>query len=118
MSRSERRPRHEGRRRVSLRGGERRDYSPPRTAWGLSLKLALSLLIGAMLVAGSAEAATWRWSYQGEGVAASGTFVTTDEPNADGFYEITGIKGEANGVAITGLQAPGTSIPGNDGYPV
>ena len=70
------------------------------------MKLALSLLIGAMLVAGSAEAATWRWSYQGEGVAASGTFVTTDEPNADGFYEITGIKGEANGVAIRYLDRP------------
>ena len=26
--------------------------------------------------------------------------------------------GEANGVAITGLQKPGTSIPGNEGYPV
>ena len=32
--------------------------------------------------------------------------------------QITGIKGEMNGVAITGLQPPGTSIPGNDGYPV
>ena len=41
-----------------------------------------------------------------------------DTPNADGFYEITGIKGETNGVAITGLHQPGTSIPGNDGYPV
>ena len=60
----------------------------------------------------------WRWSYQGEGVTASGVFTTKDTPNADGFYEITGIKGEANGVAITGLQPAGTSIPGNDGYPV
>jgi hypothetical protein len=82
------------------------------------VKLALILLIGATLPAPCAEAATWRWSYSGEGVAASGTFITKDEPNADGFYEITGIKGEANGVAIAGLQAPGTSIPGNDGYPV
>jgi hypothetical protein len=82
------------------------------------VKLALSLLIGAMLVAQSAEALEWRWSYQGEGVAASGAFTTKDTPNADGFFEITGIKGEANGVAITALQPPGTSIPGNDGYPV
>jgi hypothetical protein len=82
------------------------------------LKLALSLLIGASLVAESAEALEWRWSYQGEGVTASGTFTTKDKPNADGFYEITGIKGEANGVAIAGLQPAGTSIPGNDGYPV
>jgi hypothetical protein len=82
------------------------------------LKLALSLLIGATLLARPAEALEWRWSYQGEGVAASGTFTTKDAPNADGFYEITGIRGEANGVAIADLQPAGTSIPGNDGYPV
>jgi hypothetical protein len=82
------------------------------------LKLALTLLIGSALLAQSAEASEWRWSYEGEGVAASGTFIAKDAPNADGFYEITAITGEANGVAITGLQPPGTSIPGNDGYPV
>jgi len=71
-----------------------------------------------MLLATSAEAAQWRWSYHGDGVAASGTFATTDKPNADGFYEITAITGETNGVAIAGLQPPGTSIPSNDGYPV
>jgi hypothetical protein len=82
------------------------------------LKFALSLLlIVAALVAPAAEASEWRWSYQGDGVTASGSFTTKDTPNADGFYEITGIKGEANGVAITGLQPPRTSIPGNDGYP-
>ena len=82
------------------------------------MKLALSLLIGAVLAARSAEALEWRWSYRGQGVAAAGTFTTGDRPNADGFYEITAIKGEANGVAVTGLQPPQTSIPGNDGYPV
>ena len=82
------------------------------------MKLAFSLAIGAVLLAGAAQAATWKWSYQGEGVAASGGFVTKDAPDADGFYEITEISGEVNGVAITGLQPPGTSIPGNDGYPV
>ena len=76
------------------------------------------LLTGAALVVLPAEALEWRWSYQGQGVTASGAFTTTDTPNADGFYEITGINGEANGVAITGLQPAGTSIPGNDGYPV
>ncbi len=81
------------------------------------MKFALSLLIGVALAL-PAEALEWRWSYQGEGVSASGALTTKDKPNADGFYEITGIKGEANGVAITALQAPGTSIPGNDGYPV
>ena len=82
------------------------------------LRLGLALVIAAALVALPAEALEWRWSYQGEGVAASGSFTTTDTPNADGFYEITGIKGEMNGVAITGLQPAGTSIPGNEGYPV
>lgn len=82
------------------------------------LKLGLALVIAAALVALPAEALEWRWSYQGEGVRASGAFTTTDTPNADGFYAITEIKGEANGVAITGLQPAGTSIPGNDGYPV
>jgi hypothetical protein len=85
---------------------------------GIRLKFALLLLIGTALAAQSAEALEWRWSYQGEGVEASGSFTTKDAPNADGFYEITGIAGEANGVAIAGLQAPKTSIPGNDGYPV
>jgi len=82
------------------------------------LKLALLLVSFAALVALPAEALEWRWSYQGEGVAASGSFTTSDTRNADGFYEIIGIKGEMNGVAITGLQPAGTSIPGNDGYPV
>jgi hypothetical protein len=82
------------------------------------LKFALILLVGAALIARSAQALEWRWSYQGEGVAASGGFTTKDTPNADGFYEITVITGQANGVAISGLQTAGTSVPGNDGYPV
>jgi hypothetical protein len=87
------------------------------SGWGVSLRLVL-LLIGAALVLGRAEALEWRWSYEGAGVSASGSFTTKDAPDANGFYEITVITGEANGVAITGLQPPGTSIPGNDGYPV
>src|SRR3984957_488743 len=92
--------------------------SPHNDQPGIRLRLALSLVSLAALVALPAEALEWRWSYQGDGVTASGTFTTKDAPDADGFYEITGIKGEANGVAITGLQPAGTSIPGNDGYPV
>jgi hypothetical protein len=83
------------------------------------VKLALLLAMGGVLLGGGAHASTmWKWSYQGEGVAASGAFTTKDAPDADGFYEITGISGEANGVAIMGLQPCGTSVPGNDGYPV
>jgi hypothetical protein len=82
------------------------------------VKLALSLALGSALVAFGADASTWRWNYDGAGVSASGTFTTKDTPNADGFYEIAAISGEANGVAISGLQTAGTSVPGNDGYPV
>src|ERR1700722_6989419 len=85
---------------------------------GIRLKLAFSLITFAALVALPAEALEWRWSYQGEGGTASGSFFPKDPPNAGGFYEITGIKGEMDGVPITGLQPPGTSNPGNDGYPV
>jgi hypothetical protein len=82
------------------------------------VKLTFLLVISVALLASGAQASKWKWSYQGEGVAASGTLTTKDAPNANGFFEITGITGEANGVAITGLEPPGTSIPGNDGYPV
>jgi hypothetical protein len=91
---------------------------PRNGSRGIRLKRALLIVSLAAVLACPAEALEWRWSYQGEGVAASGAFTTKDAPNADGFYEITGIKGEMNGVAITGLQPAGTSIPGNDGYPV
>ena len=92
--------------------------TPSRRPPDIRLKFAFILPVASALFASRAEALEWRWSYQGEGVAASGTFTTKDAPGADGFYEITGITGEANGVTITGLQPPGTSIPGNDGYPV
>ena len=82
------------------------------------MKFALTLLVGFTLFAQRAVALEWKWSYQGEGVAASGAFTTNDKPDAEGFYEITAVAGQANGVAITALQPPGTSIPGNDGYPV
>ena len=83
------------------------------------MKLALSLGIGAALLSESAEASLlWRWNSDGPGFHASGTFTTEDKPNADGFYEITAIAGNADGIAIVGLQKAGTSIPDNDGYPV
>jgi hypothetical protein len=91
---------------------------PRNGSRGIPLKHALLIVSLAALFALPAEALEWRWSYQGVGVTASGSFTTKDTPNADGFYEMTKIKGEANGIAITGLQLAGTSIPGNDGYPV
>ena len=92
--------------------------SSARSSADIRLKFVFILPVACALFGSRAEALDWRWSYHGEGVSAAGSFTTRDVPNADGFYEITGIKGEANGVAFTGLQPPGTSIPGNDGCPV
>ncbi|MBL8484540.1 MAG: hypothetical protein JNJ60_20260 [Rhodocyclaceae bacterium] len=80
-----------------------------------------ALIAGAALcaIAHDASAAlTWNWSYSGAGIAASGSFTTGDTPDAGGFYEITAITGQRNGVAITGLQPAGTAIPGNDPFAV
>src|SRR6185436_20202185 len=67
--------------------------------------LALSSLLSC---APSAYALDWIWRYSDfDGVDARGTFVTTDVADA-GWYEITAIAGERNGVAITALQPAGT----------
>ncbi len=60
----------------------------------------------------------WRWTCEGPGFEANGAFTTDDKPDADDFYTITGVSGEANGEAITGLQSARTAIPGNEGWPV
>jgi hypothetical protein len=66
----------------------------------------------------TALALNWNWSYSGSGITASGTFTTNDTPDDNGFYLITGITGTRNGETITGLQATGTSIPGNEPFQV
>ena len=77
------------------------------------------LAVGAALATTGAEAAMrWRWTCEGPEFEARGVFTTADKPNADGFYAITGVTGEANRVAITGLQPANTAIPGNEGWPV
>jgi hypothetical protein len=64
----------------------------------------------------------WHWNYSGSEtgseISASGTFATLGSPNGDGGYLITSITGTRNGKTITGLQAPGTSIPGNEPFTV
>ncbi len=83
------------------------------------MKFALALALAVAMVAGQAEASMqWRWTCKGEGIDAAGAFTTGDTPDADGYYAITGVTGEANGVAITGLQPARTAIPGNEGWPV
>src|SRR5262249_40501194 len=61
---------------------------------------------------------TWDWSYSAAGISASGTFTTDDTADGLGFYQIVGITGTRDGVAITGLQPTGTSIPGNEPFTV
>jgi hypothetical protein len=60
----------------------------------------------------------WTWSYATSDIAAHGTLITTEQANADGFYQITTIAGERNGTAIIGLQPAGTAIPGNEPFAV
>ena len=60
----------------------------------------------------------WAWSYGGDGIAAAGTLTTSNVPDSQGHYTIIGIAGTRNGQVITGLQPPGTPIPGNAPYAV
>lgn len=92
-----------------------------KTTRSLRRPLMLALIAGAALCATARDASaalTWNWSYSGAGIAASGSFTTGDTPDAGGFYAITAITGQRNGVAITGLQPTGTAIPGNDPFAV
>jgi len=53
--------------------------SPHNNPRGIRVKLALWILALAALAALPASALEWRWSYQGEGVTALGSFTTTEE---------------------------------------
>lgn len=75
------------------------------------------LILGAMRLP-SCASTLWTWDYSTSRVVASGTFVTVSSPDASGGYLINGITGTRNGQVIKGLQAPGTSIPGNEPYTV
>ena len=83
-----------------------------------SLVAVVATAAATLTLAPPAQAATWAWNYTGTGVSAAGTFTTTDVADADGFFAITAISGARNGVAITGLQAAGSAIPGNAPYAV
>jgi hypothetical protein len=90
---------------------------PSKLGHNQKLAAALLVLITAMALPASASK-LWNWNYSGSRIVASGTFTTLSSPNTSGGYLITGISGTRNGRSITGLQAPGTSIPGNEPYTV
>jgi hypothetical protein len=79
------------------------------------LAITCGLFFGTMQ---SASALTWNWNYSGTGIAANGIFTTNDTPDDLGFYQISGITGTRNGETITGLEAPGTPVPGNEPFNV
>jgi len=82
------------------------------------IRFLAAVAVAALLPSAPVPAATGSWDYNAAGIAAAGTFTTTDTPDPDGFYTITAIGGLRNGVAITGLEAAGSAIPGNDPYAV
>lgn len=57
----------------------------------------------------------WSWSYRSEApaVVASGRLLTDNDPDGDGLYTVLAIRGQRNGVRITGLVQEGEGIPGN-----
>lgn len=91
----------------------------PKFALLFKVKVVASLLVFAAVLAQPASASTiWDWSYTGAGITANGTFTTLSTPEASGGYLITAVSGTRNGQRITGLQPPGTWIPGNEPYAV
>ncbi|HXA24792.1 MAG TPA: hypothetical protein VNW90_21100 [Acetobacteraceae bacterium] len=85
------------------------------------MKPVLLAALSVLLLGGSKHALAsllWDWSCTGRGVNASGNLTTDDMPDDHGFYRIVGIAGTVNGGTTTRLQATGTAVPGNSGFPV
>lgn len=63
-----------------------------------------------------ASALVWQWRFERDDnpvVDAFGALTTTDTPDGQGFYTITGVTGERNTVAIDAFLPTGTPVPGN-----
>ena len=64
----------------------------------------------------------WEWEYRSEGetefgeIRAEGTFITNDDLDGDGWFEIVSISGQYNHDTITGLFPAGESISGNSPF--
>lgn len=79
---------------------------------------ALTALLTTVCITAAGASPVWKWSYSGDGIQASGTFITLEKADANGGYLITVITGTRNGERITALQPAGTAIPGNEPYTV
>lgn len=75
-------------------------------------------LYSALAMAPAMADVTWHWSYTGAGISATGSLVTADGADVDGFHQILSISGSRNGDAIVALVPTGTAIPGNEPYDV
>lgn len=86
-------------------------------------RMAAWLLLSTLSTWAGAASLTWDWSIwpiesNQAGAVWGGTFTTGDAPDSDGFYTITALTGDRQGVAIVRLQPSGTAIPDNEPYPV
>ena len=61
---------------------------------------------------------TWEYSDANGTITASGVLTTEDTSDEEGFYNITSMSGERNGVAIASLTEVGVAVPGNEPYAV
>jgi hypothetical protein len=80
----------------------------------------LAAILGTGIVASTPACAQvrWCWSFAAAGTSATGTFVTGNDADGEGFYRISGIAGIVNAATVTALQPAGTAIPGNAGFAV
>ncbi len=76
----------------------------------------LSLLLCASAFA--EDNLTWDWRYEGNGVSAFGTLMTSAQPVQGAYYRILSVSGTRNAKRIKQLTADGEAIPLNTGYPV
>lgn len=81
-------------------------------------KLTIAVLVATLsLSLSDAQASTmWNWNYSGTGISAGGFLLTTDAPDASGYYQILSITGSRNGIPIVNLYPTGQAIPGNEPY--
>ena len=79
-----------------------------------------SLLVTLLLPLLQAAQLDWTWEYADVNgtITASGVLTTEDVSDEEGFYNITSMSGERNGVAIANLTEVGEAVPGNEPFAI